>query len=195
MEPTFLHKLEKHKFVEWGLGAAVLIIAFLALRSRSAAKAGTATGVTYQQQDTGLSSAYQNVLKAVTQNQAGIAAITENQITSAGVENRILGASSWLTCCNPLDWHCDASCFKQKGGTTAGVPGSGNVTNLKTQEKQTIAQFAAPFSGCLSGGGYDLGCVGSLIAGSPTYNKVTAQTDATKAVRQAPQPQPVGLHA
>lgn len=196
MEPTFLHSLEKHKYVEWFLGIAVLIVAFLALRSRSAGKtAGTTTGVTYQQADTGASSAYQNILTALGKNQAGIAALSQNQITAASVENEILGASSWLTCCNPIDWHCDANCFKQKGGTTAGVSGSGNVTNLKTQEKEQIAQYAAPFSGCIKGGAYDLGCVGSLIAGSPTYNQVTADVSNTKSVRSVPQLQPVGLHA
>jgi hypothetical protein len=189
--------MERHKYVEWGLGLAALFVALLALRSRNASKA-----IPLQQQaapmpipqspqaqpsGTGgdIANAMQSVIASVTQTQQGIAALSANQGTELGISETILGAQSWLSCCNPFNWNCEATCLKSKGGVT--VPGGMNVSNIKTRNKGAFMAAASPFAQCLRGQGYyDFQCVGGLIAGSPTYNSISVSTGVNNPVTRVP---------
>jgi hypothetical protein len=119
------------------------------------------------------------VLSALQSHDVALSGIAANQQTLAGFGAAAEGMQTWLSCCDPLSWNCEASCIKQRGGTTAGIAGSGNVSNVKTQNRQTFAQAATPFMGCQSGSGWNWACVGSVLEGNPTLQSISVANPST----------------
>jgi hypothetical protein len=150
-------------------GAALLLLIFVYVRAQGAKPQNAISLPAPQQQASTvdlspLSGLLSAIAAGISDSQAALAGITQNQVVQSSIDLTSVGAQSWLSCLGPGEGFPDANCIKNHQLGQAGILPAGTHTGQ-------IRKYTGPYNSCRKpDGSFDLQCVGYLITGQPQLN-------------------------